>query len=84
MFRNSQLNLVASSEDVHYCIITGDPQSQRPYGILATVKDTPDDSEPAENLFFTEAEATACCKWLAENNVFPITLCEVLSDLYTL
>ena len=84
MFENNQLNIVASSEDVHYCIIKGDFQSQRPYGILASVKDIANDSEQAENLFFTEAEATACCMWLAENNVFPVTLCEVLSDLYTL
>ena len=84
MYENKQINTaIAESENVNYYVTISNTDSERPFGIISTVKDDWNDTEQVENIFFTEAEAIACCKWLAENDVFPITLSEVLIDLYT-
>lgn len=33
------------------------------------------------NVFFTKEEAKARCKWLAENQVFPENLWDIMSDI---
>ena len=54
------------------------------YGIKATSTTDPEDFATAENLFFTETEACEYCRWLAENDVYPISLCDVLANIYIL
>ena len=54
------------------------------YGISATMREDPQDCSIIENLFFTDAEAEAYCRWLAENDVYPVTLCDVLANVYVL
>ena len=84
MSKNQQLDTVTSEYGINFCVITGEPGSNRRFGICATMENDQNDTDSVENLFFSEEEAYECCKWLAENNVFPITLCEVLSNLYHL
>lgn len=78
------LKTLADSNDVNYRIDTNHSGNDRPFGITATLKTDSNDTASVANVFFSIEEATACCKWLAENNVYPITLCEVISDLYHL
>lgn len=82
MCENLKLDAVASSNGVKYCVTAGAPDAERPFGVYAVLEDDLSDAGCAENIFFTKEEAIACCKWLAENNVFPVTLSEVISDLY--
>ncbi len=72
-----------SSGDISYFTVY-DSGAVRPYGVAAQTKGEPSDRAVANRLFFTEAEAEACCKWLAENEVQPVTLCEVLENIYVL
>lgn len=78
------LKTPADSQDVSYRIDINHNGSEKPFGITATLKSDPKDTATAANVFFSIEEATACCSWLAENNVYPVTLCEVISDLYHL
>ncbi len=78
----SEIRHVAVSENgINYYVLTGN-NADRCYGIAACLENDKDDSCSLENIFFSEEEATRCCQWLAENSVFPITLSEVISDLY--
>ena len=52
------------------------------YGIYAVMESDTEDKNSAEGIFFTKEEAVQCCEWLAENEVYPITLTEVLADLH--
>ncbi len=76
--------LVTSVEGISYFITCKNTESPRPFGILATVQDDAEDTGCADNLFFTREEAHKCCMWLAENQVYPITLSEVLDNFYRL
>ena len=84
MCENMNLDAIASSNGVQYCVITGDENSCRPYGVFSVLENDRTDAASVENFFFTKNEAIECCKWLAENEVYPITLKEVISDLYFL
>lgn len=77
--------LSTSANGINYYVThSSDESSFRPFGILAAMAEDNTDSMIAEGLFFTEAEALAYCKWLAENEVYPISLCEVLANIYVL
>lgn len=78
------LKTLADSCDVDYRIDINRSGSKKPFGITATLKTDSSDTASVTNVFFSQEEATACCKWLAENNVYPVTLNEVISDLYHL
>ncbi len=54
----------------------------RHYGIKAFSKTDAEDFATAENLFFTQEEAYEYCRWLAENDVYPVSLCDVLANIY--
>ena len=84
MCENHYDDIITSSHGIRYCVITGDPGSERRFGICATMENDQSDTDSVKNLFFSKEEASECCRWLAENNVFPVTLCEVLGDLYHL
>ncbi len=80
----SKTRQVAASENgVNFYVLSSN-QAERCFGIAACLENDNDDSCSLENLFFTEEEATKCCQWLAENDVFPITLTDVINDLYFL
>ncbi len=68
---------------INYSVIKGD-DCVRPYGIAAVLESDNTDKAVVENLFFTDLEAAACCRWLAENEVYPVTLQEVLENIYIL
>lgn len=76
------VNPAASSQNVNFYVTVDESSDEPRFGIKASVKDDEDDTEITERRFFTEGEAERCCKWLAENDVYPITLNEVLHDLY--
>lgn len=80
MCKSKNLGLAASSDGINFYILCQEEESARRYGIMAEMEDDSADSMSAENLFFTKEEAKMCCLWLAENNVYPITLCEVLEN----
>ena len=82
MCKNKELDVITSANGVKYCVTTEPLNPERPYGIYTFMEDDQTDDGSAENIFFTKEEATACCNWLADNEVFPVTLSEVLSDLY--
>ncbi len=86
MHKNNNFLSATSANGINYYIFKSDScHCGRPYGIEATLcGDDDTDCAAVENLFFTEAEAKECCKWLAENEVYPISLCEVLANIYIL
>jgi hypothetical protein len=65
-------------------LCSGESDVPRCYGIKATSTTDAEDFATAENLFFTQSEATEYCRWLAENDVYPISLCDVLANIYIL
>ncbi len=76
--------LVTSGTGIDYFVIQEKSENPRTFGILATSQNDNEDLCFAENLFFTREEAQKCCMWLADNQVYPITLCEVLDNFYRL
>lgn len=75
-------NLIASGQDVNYYVTVDEDSEELRFGVSASVIGDKTDVEAANRLFFTEKEAEACCRWLAKNDVYPVTLNEVLHDLY--
>ena len=84
MCENKQFDIVASSNGISYYVTTNSTGTERRFGVGATLDNDQSDTGIVENIFFTMEEATECCKWLAENDVFPVTLSEVISDFYQL
>ena len=74
--------LITSSEEIDYFVICKKSENPRSFGILAVMHNDAEDIGCTENLFFTREEAQKCCMWLAENQVYPITLSEVLENFY--
>lgn len=74
--------LITSAEGIDYYVTCKNIESPRPFGIFAISQDDTEDNGTVENLFFTREEACMCCIWLADNEVYPITLCEVLDNFY--
>lgn len=74
--------LITSAEGINYFVNHKKSENPRSFGILATVPNDAEDTGCVENLFFTREEACKCCMWLAENQVYPITLSEVLENFY--
>ena len=84
MCKKKNLEFAVSAQGTNYYVVCGKDQTDRSFGILATYDSDNSDETTAENLFFTKEEAYSCCRWLAENNVEPLTLCEVLDNFYRL
>ena len=72
------------SDKVFYYVTQDENCSPPNFGIYAVSKNDSLNQASISNRFFTENEATMCCKWLAENDVYPITIAEVLEDLFSL
>ena len=72
-----------SSNSILYYITQDECCSSPNYGIYAVSKKDSLEQISIRNRFFTEEEAIKCCMWLAENDVYPITIPEVLEDLFS-
>lgn len=83
MYKTNEAKLISTFNNINYYVQESENNpGGRKFGILAISTVDSEDREFAENLFFTHAEAEACCKWLAKNEVYPVTLCEVLENVY--
>lgn len=83
MYKTVEKELVASCSGINYYVIfESGSLSGRAYGIMAESIDDTTDFQSAENLFFTIEEARHYCKWFSENEVYPVTLREVLANIY--
>ena len=82
MNKSKNLILSASGNGISFYVISDNMDALRPFGIMAEMDNDKSDAEIVENIFFTPEEAAACCKWLAENEVYPVTLCDVLGNFY--
>ena len=78
------LEMVTETEDQVYYVDPGDAEFERCFGVAVSLKLNSEDSACVKNLFFTRGEAEKCCFWLAQNDVEPIILHEVLSNFYQL
>ena len=84
MFNKNKTVTKDTEAGISYSVICSkDEDAERPFGILAIMDSDEEDFSVAENLFFTEAEAIECCKWLARNNVYPVTLKDVMANFFT-
>ena len=84
MCTNRNLGLAASKGGINYYILFNSTEPKHPFGIMAVMEQDKSDVDFVENMFFTKEEALQCCLWLADNQVFPITLSEVLENRYSL
>lgn len=72
-----------SSNNILYYVTQDESCNAPNYGIYAVSKKDSLDQVSINNRFFTENEAIQCCMWLADNDVYPVTICEVLEDLFS-
>ncbi len=85
MNKSNNLQTIAVANGINYYIVKSDNGNcERKYGIGAILCADDTDCAEVKNLFFTETEAIEYCKWLAENEVYPISLGEVLANIYIL
>jgi hypothetical protein len=83
MCKLNECQTVTSENGINYCVICDkNLTTGRRFGIMATLSGDETDSNAVDNLFFTKAEAEEYCHWLAENEVYPVSLCEVLENIY--
>jgi hypothetical protein len=83
MYKTNEKSPVASAKGISYYVIdSGTSSDERRFGILGIANEVSEDKEKAEALFFTQAEAEACCRWLAKNEVYPCTFREILENIY--
>ena len=82
---SSERKAIICENGTRFSIIHTEPSSiGRCFGIAAVSESDPKDSAQVNNLFFTAEEAEAYCKLFAENEVCPITLSEVLENIFVL
>ena len=83
MFNKSKPVTKDTDSGISYSVVYSKDESiPRPFGILAVMDNDKDDFGVAENLFFTENEAIECCKWLARNSVYPVTLKDIMANFF--
>ncbi len=83
MYKVDRENPVISQNGISYYVAKREYcDGERCFGIFATFGKDCSEHELKEDLFFTLSEAEACCKWLAKNEVYPITISEVLENVY--
>jgi len=73
-----KMKKVIFSGETEYGVVC-DAERAVPYGLY--VKDE-EDSACVEGVFFTEDEAVMRCKWLCENQVYPISLRDVFANIF--
>lgn len=77
---NEKKRFVISDGGISY-YVTYDEGDNAGYGIYAELDDEKSDSMCVRKIYFTEEEAVLRCKWLCENQVFPISLRDVLVNI---
>lgn len=73
---------ISSNEETVYFVIAKSDAPEVRYGIFAQTKADLTDADAVEDLFFTQEEAKRVCVWLAENDVYPCVLKDVIADRY--
>ena len=73
---------ISGKNGVAYYVIQNENGLDRSYGIMAETIDDKTDFATVKNLFFTAGEALSYCKFLADNDVFPYTLSDVLENIF--
>ena len=76
-----RIKFVISNENVNYYIICTDDEGGISYGIYAETGNEKTDYSSVKNVFFTEDEALLRCKWLCENDVYPVALLDTLRNM---
>ncbi len=85
MNNNNEQKTTVCANGTKFSIIHTEPSDiGRCFGIAAVSENDPNDSAQVNNLFFTSEEAEAYCKLFAENEVCPVTLSEVLENIFVL
>lgn len=74
--------LAASSEEVDYYVLRCKSGTDLRFGIKAELLGGEKDFSVTEPIFFTFEEAEKCCKFLADNAVYPISLADALHNIY--
>ena len=83
MFKTNKAITKDTEAGISYSVICSkDEAAERPYGILAVMDNDEKDFGVAEELFFTETEAIECCRWLARNSVYPVTLKDIMANFF--
>ena len=75
---------ISGKNGVTYYVIQNENGLGRSYGIMAEAIDDKTDFATVKNLFFTADEALSYCRFLADNDVFPYTLSDVLENIFIL
>ena len=79
------LELSAKENGINYYTVYNETSlNDRKFGIKAEMAENKDDFEECENLFLTEGEANAYCKWFAQNEVYPVALKDVLLNIFNI
>ena len=76
-----QKTLSASTKAVDYYTVSESGCAASRYGVMLVSK-TDSDKASTEGIFFTRDEAAKCCEFLAENEVYPVSLGDILHNIY--
>ena len=76
-----QKTLIASTKAVDYYTVSESGCAASRYGVMLVSK-TDSDKASTEGIFFTRDEAAKCCEFLAENEVYPVSLGDILHNIY--
>lgn len=76
-----QKTLIASTGAVDYYTVSESDCAASRYGVMLVSK-TDSDKASTEGIFFTRDEAAKCCEFLAENEVYPVSLGDILHNIY--
>ena len=76
-----QKTLIASTKTVDYYTVSESGCVASKYGVMLVSK-TDSDKASTEGIFFTRDEAAKCCEFLAENEVYPVSLGDILHNIY--
>ena len=71
----------ASTKAVDYYMVSESGCAASRYGVMLVSK-TDSDKASTEGIFFTRDEAAKCCEFLAENEVYPVSLEDILHNIY--
>jgi hypothetical protein len=85
MYKTEDSKATVSKYGICYNVIQSKASEDgRSYGICAFLENDKSDCSKVENLFFTYQEAEQYCKWFAENEVYPVSLYDILANIYNI
>ena len=74
--------LVVSGGGICYYVVHDAENSGAGYGIYAETEGEEGDAQYVRKVFFTEEEAVLRCRWLCENQVYPVALFDTLRNIF--